>query len=263
MWGNHADYQHAGERGKMMMMGMQHDVNEYAEHLMENELFRLPKYKDRSLEHAVKLVRDAPTRVACVGNHPDALNIVRHAFENNKYYAEFIPKPNLKPQNISRLQGKTSVKVLCAQALPGVGRHHPDFVPLSVASAVLGYGFGGMLMKRVRMADGLTYGISSHLEPGRFQISASFPPRNLERGKQDIQQVLAQWRGNITQKEVDNQIRRINLMPTTLSDRADMFCRAQHTFLDEQEVRNCTLDQVLDAFDRHIDIHNLVQVEVG
>lgn len=263
VWGKHADYQHAGERGKMMLMGMQHDVNEYAEHLMEQELFRLPQYQSMSLEHAVKLVKNAPTRVVCVGEHPDALNLVRHAFENNQFYSEFIPKPNLKPQSISKLQGKTSVKVLCAQALPDVGRHHPDFVPLSVASAVLGYGFGGMLMKRVRMADGLTYGISSHLEPGRFQISASFPPRNLQRGKQDIQQVLAQWRGNITQKEVDNQIRRINLMPTTLSDRADMFCKAHHTFLDAQEVRNCTLDRVLNAFDKHIDIHNLVQVEVG
>lgn len=262
VWGNPSEYHAAGERGNAMVRGMRYDVNEHAENTMLHALFKLPNHST-TLKHAVKLMKEAPTSVTCTGNHMDALNIVRNAFENNKFYSEYVPVPRNKPQDVCELTGKTSVKVLYGQALPGIDRHHPDFIPLSVASSVLGYGFGGLLMKRVRMADGLTYGISSHVEPGRFGISASFPPRNLKAGLQDIQQVLAQWRGSITQKEVDNQIRRLKLMPTTLSDRADMFCKAQHVFLNEEALQSCTLDQVLEAFDKHIDIHNLTCVQIG
>jgi len=264
VWGVKEDYHHAGERGHGMLLGMQHDVNEYAKLLMEKQLFSLPKYKDMPLQKAVDIVKDAPTRVVCVAGHPDALNIVRHEFENkNGSYSEFIPMASTSPCDVVKQQGKTSIRVLYAHALPEIGRHHPDYIPLTVAASVLGYGFGGMLMKRVRMADGLTYGISSHIEPGKFQIGASFPPRNLKRGLDDIQQVLANWKGSITQAEVSKQIRRLNLMPTTISDRADMFCKAQHSFLDASKVSACSLEDVLQAFDKHIDIHNLTCVQVG
>ena len=85
----------------------------------------------------------------------------------------------------------------------------------------------------------------------------------MKKGLNDIQQVLAKWKGAITQAEVSKQIRRLNLMPTTISDRADMFCKAQHSFLDATKVEACSLNDVLQAFDKHINIHNLTCVQVG
>ena len=78
------------------------------------------------------------------------------------------------------MQDRTNVKVLYGQALPGVDRQHKDFIPLDIAASILGYGFHGLLMSKVRMQDGLTYGVESHVSPGAFRVGATFPPRNLE-----------------------------------------------------------------------------------
>ena len=112
---------------------MKHGVNQYAAHLMDKQLFALPKYKNMSLKDAVAVVKDSPTRVVCVAGHPDAMNIVRHTFENKQSaYSEYVPSPNVNRQDMTVLQGKTSVRVLYAQPLPNVGRHHPDYIPLTL-----------------------------------------------------------------------------------------------------------------------------------
>ena len=114
VWGNEADYAHAGERGHGMLLGMKHDVNQYAAHLMDKQLFALPKYKNMSLKDAVAVVKDSPTRVVCVAGHPDAMNIVRHTFENKQSsYSEYVPSPNVNRQDMTVRQGKD----LCARAL--------------------------------------------------------------------------------------------------------------------------------------------------
>ena len=160
-------------------------------------------------------------------------------------------------------QDKTNVKVLLGQALPGIGREHKDFIPLNIAASILGYGFHGMLMSRVRMEDGLTYGIESHLTPGAFRIGATFPPRNLEKGKQDIRDVLSVWKQGITPDEVEVQKQRLQLMHITLSDKAEMYCQAQHTFLDVNKVQACSHSNVLAAFDKHIKLDKLTEIVVG
>ena len=174
-----------------------------------------------------------------------------------------MPQPNLKPKSTAVQQNKTSIKVLYGQALPGLNRQHEDYIPLNIAAAILGYGFHGMLMKRVRMADGLTYGIEAHIAPGTFQVGATFPPRNVEKGVKDIKCVLAKWRDGITQKEVQLQKERLKLMPITLSDSAAMYVKAQHTFLAEREIDRCSHADVLKAFDKHINPHNLTEIRVG
>ena len=52
-------------------------------------------------------------------------------------------------------------------------------------------------------------------------------------------------------------------MPITLADNAAMYVRTHHTFLDKSLIDACTYDDVLKAFDTHIDIHNLTEVRVG
>lgn len=262
VWGDPKEYSNAGERGHMIQQGLNCDVNKYANKLMTEALFNIPKYK-HGLKQAVELVKQSPRRVVAVAPDNDTLNIIRDHFKHNAKYEEFVPEPNLKPKSVAVQQNKTSIKVLYGQAIPGMSRQHKDYIPLNIASAILGYGFHGLLMKRVRMADGLTYGIESHIAPGSFNVGATFPPRNLEKGVKDIKCVLAQWREGITPKEVNIQKQRLKLMPITLSDSAAMYVKAQHTFLNEKDIERCSHRDVLKAFDKHINIHNLTEIRVG
>lgn len=263
VWGNPEMYQMAGERGKMMEKGVTFDINKYSEKLMREAIFEVPKY-DCKFTDAVEAVKNAPRKVVAVAPDNKILEGIKNYFANDQAYNEFIPTPACKPCGGKTVkQDKTNVKVLYGQALPGVGRAHKDYIPLNIAASILGYGFHGMLMQKVRMEDGLTYGIESHISPGAFRVGATFPPRNLEKGKQDIKEVLKVWREGITPEEVNLQKERLSLMHITLSDNAKMYCQAHHTFLDESKIQACSHADVLAAFDEHIKINKLSEVVVG
>jgi len=263
MWGNPDTYLASGEKGKMMEKGLTYDINKYSEQLMREAIFDVKKYNCKFAD-AVESVKKAPCKVVAVAPDNKILEGIKNYFSNDQAYNEFIPAPACNTcggKTIS--QGKTSAKVLLGQALPGVGREHDAYIPLNIAASILGYGFHGMLMSKVRMQDGLTYGIESHVTPGAFRIGATFPPRNLEKGKKDIRDVLKVWREGITPEEVDLQKKRLELMHITLSDSAKMYVQAQHTFLDQSKIQACSHADVLEAFDTHIKLNKLTEIVVG
>ena len=262
IWGDKQGYMQAGQRGTSMQKSIPFDPNKYSVKLLENSIFNLPHYS-HSLSNAVAIVQNSPRRVVAVAPNNEILNLIHEYFKHDSVYQEYVPTAHPAPKSVTVQQNKDSVNVLFGQALPTIGRAHKDFIPLNIATSVLGYGFHGMLMSRVRIQDGLTYGIEAHISPGMFQLSASFPPRNLERGVNDIQKVLGEWRDHITELEFKVQKERLKLMPVTLSDNPTTYVRAQHTFLDEDRINACSYQDVLNAFDKHIDLKNLVQIRVG
>ena len=263
VWGDPKTYLASGEKGKMMQKGISYDINKYSEQLMREAIFEVPTY-DCKFTDAVQAVKKAPCKVVAVAPNNKILEGIKNYFANDQAYNEFIPAPACNTCGGKTVkQGKTNVKVLYGQALPGVGREHDAYIPLNIAASILGYGFHGMLMEKVRMEDGLTYGIESHVQPGAFRLGATFPPRNLERGKQDIRGVLKVWREGITPKEVNLQKQRLELMHITLSDKAEMYCAAQHTFLDKSKIQACSHADVLAAFDTHIKLNKLTEIVVG
>ena len=263
VWGNSETYLVSGEKGKMMQKGISYDINKYSEQLMREAIFDVPKH-DCKFADAVEAVKKAPCKIVAVAPDNNILDGIKNYFSNNQAYNEFIPAPACNTCGGKTVkQGKTNVKVLYGQALPGVGREHDAYIPLNIAASILGYGFHGMLMEKVRMEDGLTYGIESHVQPGALRIGATFPPRNLERGKQDIRGVLKVWREGITPEEVDLQKQRLQLMHITLSDSAKTYVQAQHTFLDKSKIQACSHADVLKAFDAHIKLDKLTEIVVG
>lgn len=262
IWGNAQGYQKAGQRGEMMQQSIACDVSKYAQKMLENAVFDLPTYS-HSLKKAVEIVQDSPRRVVAVAPEDSMLNMIHTYFDHDSEYKEHVPAARRVPKSVNVQQNKDSIKVLFGQALPNIGREHKDFIPLNIATAVLGYGFHGMLMSRVRIKDGLTYGVEAHISPGIFQAGATFPPRNLDRGIADVKQVMSEWREDITEHEFKMQKERLKLMPITLSDNPACYVRAQHTFLDENRINACSYQDVLNAFDKHIDLQNLVQIRVG
>ena len=262
VWGDPKTYLASGEKGKMMQKGITYDINKYSEQLMREAIFEVPKY-DCKFTDAVETVKNAACKIVAVAPDNSILEGIKNYFANDQAYNEFVPTSACNTCDKTVKQDKTSVKVLLGQALPGVGRDHKDYIPLNIAASILGYGFHGMLMSQVRMRDGLTYGIESHVTPGAFRIGATFPPRNLEKGKQDIRDVLKVWREGITEEEVNVQKKRLQLMHITLSDSAKMYVQAQHTFLDASKIQACSHADVLAAFDEHIKLDKLSEVVVG
>ena len=127
---------------------------------------------------------------------------------------------------------KTSVTVLIG-ASTGIGRESNDFLPLYVATSILGYGFHGQLMRIVRMERGLTYGAYARLEPHLFYASATFARSNVEKGIDAMRDAMARWSDSITIEEVEIQKKRLLLTPVVLSDDSKIRVKAYHTFLNQ------------------------------
>lgn len=64
--------------------------------------------------------------------------------------------------------------------IPAIGRNHPDYVPLRIATVALGGYFGSRLMLNIREEKGLTYGITASLigyrHSGFISISSQTDP---------------------------------------------------------------------------------------
>lgn len=95
-------------------------------------------------------------------------------------HEQVIPKQKLSLINIPSRQ---NIDLSIGAPIPFT-LHHPDYIPLSFALAVLGKwgGFAGRLMSTVREQEGLTYGIYSSLEgfsgneQGYWRIMTFFAP---------------------------------------------------------------------------------------
>ena len=262
IWGDSKEYALAGKKGTMMMKGMCSDQNKYAEKLTHDTIFDIPQYT-HTLKEAVNIVKNSPRSLVAVAPSDEHLNTLQSYFHHDTQYKEFMPKAALHPVDHKVIQGKPNVKVVMAQAIPDMSRNHKDFLPLKIASDILGYGFHGDLMHQIRIQHGLTYGTNSSLSPGYFMAQAMFPPRNLEKGVSDFKDVMQKWRSSITQKEVDIQKTRLKLMPITISDKPDNFVKAHHAFANHADIEACKLEDVLRAFDTHIDINKLTMIQVG
>jgi zinc protease len=111
-------------------------------------------------------------------------------------------------EKLVSIPGKTSVSV--AFGLPsGLRANEPDYLPLNVATAVLGRGFTSRLVGNVRDREGLTYGIGAKLtgdsfHDGAWLVRATFSPALLERGVASTQREIQSWLAEgITADELD------------------------------------------------------------
>jgi len=235
--------------GTGMYMGEEDNVDKRAMYELRKQLFGETDW-DINVDSILAL----PFRgrvVACAPS-PDLFQPLRQ-FEGA--YEEYVPQGGNAKDVVVPLN-KSSVKVLIGCAT-GIGRQDKAFLPLSIAVSTLGYGFHGLLMKEVRIKQGLTYGVYARLEPGLFYVSVSFAPANVEKGIRVVKEVLARWRDALTEREVEMQKQRLRLTPTVLSDDPGMLTRAHHTFFKNVDT---TRAEVLDALKY---IKDLVTVIVG
>ena len=122
---------------------------------------------------------------------------------------------------------------------------------LRLAAGVLGNGFAGRLMQRVRDECGLTYGIYAHARDQLFMVQATFAPRLMARGISEMQKVVDHWKAcNVTDQELETQkTMLINSRTVAFDDPVQMATILHGESLrgvtyDEAAVRAVTVDQV-------------------
>jgi zinc protease len=91
---------------------------------------------------------------------------------------------------------------------------HPDYPVVLVANRILGGGFGGRLVHRVREQDGLSYSVSSWLlvrafdNSAHWRIYASFAPENRLKLEQGIFEELSKLeKAGVSQNEVTDSVK--------------------------------------------------------
>lgn len=175
--------------------------------------------------------------------------------------------------------GKTSVNVVLGQAT-GLRYTDPDTLPLRLATAILGEGFTGRLMKQVREKEGLTYGISAGVSDdtfsdGQWAVTATFAPALVDKGIASARKVVDEFLASgITAEELaakkTNFVGRQQVgLATTNGLAGALLSTVQRglpvAFLDEfpAKVEAISLDQVNSAIRKHLKADRLVLIKAG
>ena len=177
------------------------------------------------------------------------------------------------------LTDKPSVSVILGQPT-GLRYKDPDALALRVGTAILGRGFTGRLMGRVRDKEGLTYNIGAtvaedSIVDGSWDITASFAPALLDRGLASTRRELEQWwKEGVTDRELAARKQGVVggylvSLSTTAGLATTILTNAQRGYdvdwLDgfPGAVNALTRDQVNSAIRSHIDPAAMVLVKAG
>ena len=178
------------------------------------------------------------------------------------------------------MKDKTSTDFVVGTPL-GINRFHEDYMPLYVATHILGGNFSARLMQTVRVKEGLTYGINSSVmgfgneNDGYWMVGGTFAPDLLAKGEKATLREVKKWaEGGVTQAEVD--ITKSTLMgsyqvgfDTTYGLSSGILSAVNVwgdlSYIDNypDRVSGVTLDQVNAAIKKYIIFDEIYQVAAG
>ncbi|UCH61604.1 MAG: insulinase family protein [Fidelibacterota bacterium] len=183
-------------------------------------------------------------------------------------------------QEVVTMEDKTSVDLVLGLVV-GIDREHPDYLPLSMGSYILGGNFSARLMTTVRDEEGLTYSVGSSIsgasngKDGYWSIHGTFAPELLDRGQASILAQLDRWaEEGVTSDELS--VKKTTLTGSykvglaTTSGLAttilDMLERGKDIdYIDEyvEEINALALDEVNAAIRSYIKPENINTVAAG
>ena len=182
--------------------------------------------------------------------------------------------------NYISMKDKTSSDLLYGIALD-INEDSPEFLPLSVGTRALGGSFTARLMRKVRVEDGLTYGVYSSItgttnkSPGAWIAYGTYSPDLLKKGETSMEGVIAKWvNSGITKEELLNMKSTIVGSTQVGYDTTSGISRAILSsivnkdgirYLDEyaNKIENITLEEVNEAIKKHIKLELLYKVAAG
>lgn len=162
----------------------------------------------------------------------------------------------------------------------GVKRKDKDFIPLYMASSILGGDFSGRLMMTVRDNDGLTYNISSGIAGldyagGYWYVNGSFNPDLFQKGLDATMIQIKKWADNgVTAEELAakkaNLIGSFKVGLATTEGLSSVILTALERgytpeYIDQysKEIQEVTLDQVNQSIKKYIDLNKLIVIKSG
>ena len=182
--------------------------------------------------------------------------------------------------NYISMKDKTSSDLLYGIAL-NINEDSPEFLPLSVGTRALGGSFTARLMRKVRVEDGLTYGVYSSItgttnkSPGTWIAYGTYSPDLLKKGETSMEGVIAKWvNSGITKEELSSMKSTIVGSTQVGYDTTSGISRAILSsiinkegirYLDEyaNKIENITLEEVNGAIKKHIKLELLYKVAAG
>jgi zinc protease len=186
----------------------------------------------------------------------------------------------LPTQPVSKEMPFPSTQSHILMGYPGIKRSDPDYFPLLVGNYVLGGGgFSSRLTEEVREKRGLSYSVTSYFLPmrdlGPWRISLSTRKDQIKEAMQVTRDTIKSFIDSGPSEEELKKAKQ-NLaggFPLRLDSNRKIFDYLQIigfynlplTFLDDyvKQVENVTVAQIKDAFQRRINLDNLVTVVVG
>lgn len=197
----------------------------------------------------------------------------------NPIHKQKLPNPKLILKQISSRQ---NIDFSIGAPVP-ITLHHPDYIPLTFAIAVLGKwgGFTGRLMSTVREIEGLTYGIYSlaegfsGTEQGHWRIMTFFSPDKALQGiKSTYREISNLYANGITKDELDRFKIILNTQQTLLQDSIVGLLKNLHTYhyhqftveeIKERKARitSLELDEINQVIKKYLNPNNLTISAAG
>ncbi len=176
------------------------------------------------------------------------------------------------------LAGKSQTDIVMGTL--GPKRHAPEYLAASLGNNILGqFGMMGRIGDVVREKAGLAYyastSVNSWIEGGSWEVAAGVNPTNTEKAIQLIIQELDKFRNEpVLQSELDDsQANYIGRLPLSLESNAGVAnsilnLERFNLGLDYLQrypdlVREVTIDQILKAAQKYIDLERLVIASAG
>jgi zinc protease len=161
--------------------------------------------------------------------------------------------------------------------------HHPDYVPLNFALAVLGKwsSFAGRLVSTVREKEGLTYGIYARsegfagTEQGYWRIATFFAPDKALQGlTSTFREVTKLYKHGITEAEFDKfrvvlRTSQVLLNDSIMSLMSDLHAYHVHGFTlaemaeHKNKINLITIKEVNEVIKKYLNPNNLIVAGAG
>jgi len=225
--------------------------------------------------------------VVAVGDvdHEELSNTIKKEFEswkNSPLSKKTESKKGKKSAGKAYVTMKDKTSTDFVMGIPlGIDRFHEDYMPLYVATHILGGNFSARLMQTVRVKEGLTYGINSVItgfdnkNDGYWMVGGTFAPELLARGEKATLREVKRWaEGGVTQAEVDitkstltgsYQVGFDTTRGLSIGILSAVNVWGDLSYIDSfpEKVNSATLEQVNAAIKKYITFDDIYQVAAG
>lgn len=235
---DHNELQRAVKQHAQGLVSSQDNVDLHVVNILKNKLFNTPMpCSDIESLCSIAKLQNIPKPCKITASGPkEALDKIKNLHVAG--FKEEYPKPTGATGSYHHVVDKTSCAVVWGCAV------EPNAI-IKVAASVLGGGFLGRLMQKVRDEKGLTYGIYAGVTDNMFLVKTSFNPTLLKQGIEETEKQIAMWRHGVTAEELQKHKSMIIGQRMVLQDDMAKYVDFTHSNkISNEQINSVTLEDV-------------------